>query len=75
MIKHIKAHIVADSALGAIPVRVRYGAAKMMGKCSAGDALGAKFKQYLIDLEARQSGATIIVKGKGTEEVLKELAK
>lgn len=75
MIKNMKISIKCDSALGATPVRVRYGAAKMVGKCSAGDALGAKFKQYLIALEAQQGGATIIIKGSGTEAVLKELAK
>lgn len=75
MIKHMKIRIEADSLLGAGAGLLCSASASLVGKCSAGDLLGARFKRYLEDLEKSQSGATIIVKGAGTEELLKELAK
>jgi len=75
MIKNAKCHIEVGSECGANPVRLRYGAASIKAKCSISQLLGAKFKQYLVNLEQQQSGATIIIKGSRTEAVLKELSK
>jgi len=75
MIKNAKCHIEVGSECGANPVRLRYGAASIKAKCSISQLLGAKFKQYLVNLEQQQSGATIIIKGNRAEAVLKELSK
>lgn len=75
MIKYAKCHIEVGSECGANPVRLRYGSASIEAKCSISQMLGAKLKQYLVDLERQQSGATIIVKGAKTKEVLKELGR
>ena len=75
MIKNAKCRIEVGSECGANPVRVRHGASSIKAKCSISQLLGAKFKQYLIDLERQQSGATIIVKGAKTKEVLEELGR